>query len=349
MKKIIIIALFLTSGLSAFAGNKDRSGQAGASELLINPWARSSGLSNINQARVTGFESMRLNIAGLAFTKKLELGFARSIYMAGSGLGVSAFGMGINLGEDKGVLGVDLMSVNFGDIQITTTDLPDGGTGTYKPQFISLGVSYAKSFSNAIHGGVTVRGITERIADVGATGVALDAGIQYVSGKDDNIHFGISLKNVGTPMRFSGDGLSYRSDVSDKGYQLTVNNRAEKFELPTVLAIGGAYDFYFDDNEVHSNRLTAFANFTSNSFTKDQIGLGLEYALREMFMLRVGYNYEPQITSSENRTNVFTGLSGGVSFDVPLKKDGPKICIDYSYRTTNPFNGTHTLGLKLNL
>lgn len=29
------------------AGNKDRSGQAGASELLINPWAKSSGCGGV--------------------------------------------------------------------------------------------------------------------------------------------------------------------------------------------------------------------------------------------------------------------------------------------------------------
>jgi len=50
MKKIygILLAIFLVGLVSfpsqyAAAGNKDRSGQAGASELLINPWARSSG------------------------------------------------------------------------------------------------------------------------------------------------------------------------------------------------------------------------------------------------------------------------------------------------------------------
>ena len=43
-----LVALFFI-GIIAFpvnevnAGNKDRVGQAGADELLINPWARSSG------------------------------------------------------------------------------------------------------------------------------------------------------------------------------------------------------------------------------------------------------------------------------------------------------------------
>ncbi|NDC72211.1 MAG: hypothetical protein EBZ62_01975 [Sphingobacteriia bacterium] len=43
-----------------------------------------------------------------------------------------------------------------------------------------------------------------------ASGVAFDAGIQYITGPDDRIKFGISLRNVGTPISFSGDGLAAR-------------------------------------------------------------------------------------------------------------------------------------------
>ena len=38
---IVLLIAFLTFDLSA--GNKDRVGQAGATELLILPWARSAG------------------------------------------------------------------------------------------------------------------------------------------------------------------------------------------------------------------------------------------------------------------------------------------------------------------
>ena len=44
--RYIVLSFVVLLGLSApqaFAGNKDRSGQAGASELLINPWAATSG------------------------------------------------------------------------------------------------------------------------------------------------------------------------------------------------------------------------------------------------------------------------------------------------------------------
>src|SRR5690348_18011416 len=57
----------------AKAGNPARAGQAGASEILIDPWAGTSGFAGANQSCVTGIEAQFLNIAGLAFTPHTEV------------------------------------------------------------------------------------------------------------------------------------------------------------------------------------------------------------------------------------------------------------------------------------
>ncbi|UPT67063.1 MAG: hypothetical protein M0D57_22080 [Sphingobacteriales bacterium JAD_PAG50586_3] len=75
------------------------------------------------------------------------------------------------------------MSIDAGDIMITTVDLPEGGIGTYKPRFTNIHLSYAKAFSNSIYGGIAVKIINEAIPDVSAMGFAFDAGVQYVTGK----------------------------------------------------------------------------------------------------------------------------------------------------------------------
>lgn len=56
--------------------------------------------------------------------------------------------------------------------------------------------------------GVTFKFVNESISNVGARAMALDAGVQYVTGANDNFKFGISLRNVGTKMRYIGEGLS---------------------------------------------------------------------------------------------------------------------------------------------
>jgi hypothetical protein len=343
-----LTAAFLSAVSPVLAGNEDRAGQAGATELLINPWTRSSGWGGINIANVRGLESQYNNVAGLAFTKKTDVSYSFTDWLKGSDVKINSLGIAQKVGE-TGVLGLSVMSMSFGDIQITTNDLPEGGVGTFSPQFINIGLSYAKAFSNSIYGGITVRLISEAASDVKATGVAFDAGIQYVTGFNeakDNLKFGISLKNVGTPMKYSGDGLSFRGNPPVyTTYQQTIESRTETFELPSLVNIGVSYDF--KPAELH--RITAAASFTSNSFTYDQFGIGAEYSFKEFVSLRLGYLSEKDLGSSEDRLTALTGFNGGISIDLPLGKGGKKFGIDYSYRSTQFYDGSHGIGLRLML
>ena len=87
MKRILAILTTATllTGTTVYAGNPDRRGEAGAYELLMNGWARSSGFWSMNSANIKGIESERINVAGLAFTKKTEIAAAYTLWMQGSG------------------------------------------------------------------------------------------------------------------------------------------------------------------------------------------------------------------------------------------------------------------------
>lgn len=348
----LIVALLASPMLVLNAGNPDRKGEAGAYELLINPWARPGGLNGLNTSRVQGIEAMRFNAAGLAFVRKTEVLFSHTRWIVGTDVSINAAGIAQKVGEGN-VLGLSIMSVDVGDLIRTTTDNPEG-IGTFKPRFLNMGLSFAKAFSNSIYAGAVVRVINEGIADVSATGVALDAGLQYVTGKRDNARFGVSLRNVGTPMRFNGDGLTFRGEAPSGEYNQTLKQRSEKFELPSLLHIGASYDFYLDEQataeeEIPDLRLTVVANFTSNSFGKDQYGGGLEFGYKEYFALRAGYRYEQDITNADERTTVYTGIAAGVSVNIPIKKDGPSFGLDYAYQHTDQFSGTHLIGARFNL
>lgn len=340
---LILITAFCFS-LKVNAGNEDRSGQAGASELLINPWARSAGWGQANNANVRGLESMFMNIAGTAFTQKTEMIFARTNWLQGSGVNINAFGLSTRVSE-TGVLSLAVTSMSFGEIDITTVDLPEGGVGTFSPSLMNIAIGYAKSFSNSIYGGVTLKIITESVSDATAQGVAIDAGIQYVTGDAENIKFGIVMKNVGPRMKFTGDGLSFRGFIPGNVNQLTVQQRSADFELPSLICIGAAYDFTLGDNHT----LTAAGNFTSNSFVKDQYSLGMEYGFKSYLKLRAGLCYEKGMFESD-RTTALTGPTAGFTVDVPMNKEkGSTFGLDYSYRASNPFQGVHSIGVRISL
>lgn len=346
-------AIVISSAL--FAGNSDRSGQAGGTQLLINPFARSAGWGGANTAFASGLEAQYLNVAGVAHTEKTELLIARTSWLVGTGININSFGFSQKVGN-SGALAFGVMAMDFGDIPVTTVEQPEGNIGTFKPQFLNMNLSYAKEFSNSIYGGLNVKVISENIANLRASGVCFDGGIQYVTsfGKDKelgrkNVHFGIALKNVGPQVRYRGDGLTAKATLTSTGKPQTVDMRSQQYDLPSLVNIGASYDYYFS-KENNNQRLTAALNFTSNSFTQDQFNVGFEYGYKQMFMLRAGMVYEKGIFNADERKTALTGPTFGFTADLPLSKAmNRKFGIDYAYRTTNPFAGVHTIGLRLKI
>ncbi len=332
---------------SAMAGNDERRGTAGASELLINPWARSTGWGGVNYANIRGIESMFSNVAGLAFVNNIEVAYTNTILYGGksglnSGASMNTFGLGVRVFE-AGVLGVYVSTMSFGDLPVTTYDSPEiGANGTFSPNYMNINVAYAHSFTNTIHGGVVFKLATETTDNVSGSGFAIDAGIQYVTGENDELKFGISLKNWGPSMKHGGTGHSLVM-TNHAGNSFTVETRSAEMELPTCLNIGLSYDFLI---EKWSQRLTVAGSFTSNAFLRDNFALGLEYGLLNILQLRAGYVFQSGLLTGDAAT-ANTGICAGASVDVPLsKKEGSNIglTIDYSYRTASPLKGTHAIG-----
>ncbi|MBK9151892.1 MAG: PorV/PorQ family protein [Saprospiraceae bacterium] len=328
------------------AGNPDRQGQAGGGELLMNPWGRSAGLHSMTTSSAMGVEAMRINIAGLSRIRKSEFGLSNNRLFEGTGMTLNALGFATRMGE-SGALGVEIASLDFGKIPVTTVNQPEGSGGNFTPSFFQVALGYSYTYANRISVGMLVRGISESIPDVSAFGYAIDAGVQYVTGEKENFKLGIALRNIGSPMRFGGQGLSVqRSNPDPAGgviYDLTFDSRSADFELPSMLNIGVSYDQYFGEE----NYLRILGNFTSNAFSRDQVGVGGEFSFQNLITLRAGYKIDLG-DNTDGTQNVYTGFSGGVSVEVPFKKGGDNnLGFDYGYRATNPFRGTHNFTVRL--
>jgi hypothetical protein len=356
-----------------------RAGQAGFTQLLINGWGQSSGMGNSNSAGVSGVESFYQNIAGLGKTNGTDLAFSRTSWLGGTGININSFGFAQKISE-SGVLGLSVMSFAIGQIPITTVEQPDGGLGTYKPSISNINLGYAYTFGKGISAGINFKVVSESTPDVRTGGIALDAGIQYATNllnsdakgskakyqsdnpaalREGDIHFGVSIKNLGPDLKYQGDGLASKSSIGGNSYTTTTSQRTDKTQLPSLVNIGLAYDFRLDrKEELYWHRLTAAANFTNNSFSSNQTSIGLEYAFKEILMFRTGFDYEKGIFKYDTRRTAYTGVCFGTSVQFALGKkiDNKKyrdnsslIAIDYSYRATNPFSGTHTFGIRIKL
>jgi opacity protein-like surface antigen len=346
LRYILSVLVVVCLSAKSFAGNPDRQGEAGAYELLMNPWAPSAGLHTINTASISGVEAMRLNPAGLVRVDKLQVMLGHANYMQGTDIRLNAIGLSRKVGGN-GAFGLSIMAVDFGEIQVTTDDQPEGTGATYSPNFFNIGLSYSHIFENKVSVGITVRGVSQSLSDIAAFGLAIDAGIQYVTGPQDNFKIGISLRNVGSPMKFGGEGLSEQRPSPNRGsYELTYNQRAAEFSMPSMLNLGVAYDLY----PFEHHRVSLMGNFTSHSFSRDQLGAGVEYSLRDLFKLRAAYKYD--MGSEEDAAQpLYSGLSAGASIDFPLSRENKstKVGIDYAYRATRIYNGTHNISLRFSL
>jgi hypothetical protein len=328
---------------SAYAGNPQRAGQAGAPELLINPWARSAGWGGVNVAGVTGVQASFINIAGIASTEGTEVSFTNTQWLIGAGIGINAAGFNQSVGDD-GVLAASFVSFDYGSWERTTVENPEGGIGSVSPSTAIIGLGYAQRFTESIRGGVNIKLYTTSMVDLTVTAASVDAGVQYISGERDQVKFGITLKNIGPAASYEGEGQSITLTVPQGGYAQEFNERSQSFELPATLSLGGSYDFEFDQQ-----RLTVAASFQSNSFEKDIYTVGAEYGWKDIVMVRAGYNFLDN-RSFEETTSVLSGLTAGVSFDVPLSKDNDNsFKLDYSYRTTSFFSGVHGIGVTIEI
>ena len=347
MKNAFVVGAAILSSFAATAGNEDRVGSAGASHMLVNPWARSSALGDAGIANTNGLEATFTNIAGLAFTKKTQIKFNYSNWLGNAGIAFNSAGIAQRISEND-VIAVSVQSMNFGDIPITTVDNPEGDIGFFTPRANVFNVGYARSFSQSIYGGINFKVISENIANLRASGVAIDAGIRYVTGEQDQIKFGITLKNVGPVMRFRGDGLANQINYVSTGNVATLEQRSATYEMPSLLGIGASYDFIFDEN----NKLTMALGFTANSFSKDQYRLGADYQMtgdKVAFSVRAGFVYEESLLSVENRSNALIGPSAGFSVDALVGENQNALGIEYAARFAGIFGVIHTIGATISL
>jgi hypothetical protein len=335
---LAVCALVLLVATEVFAGAGNRAGTNGASELLIPVGARDIALGGSTIATTRGVEALFWNPAGVArMQNSASLYFSYMSYFADIGVSYGAVSTKL---EGFGALSLSLKSLAIGDIPVTTTLSPDGTGESFRPQFLTLGLSYSRELSDRIAVGLTASIISERMGDVSATGVAFDVGVMYenLAGLE-GLSIGVAVKNIGPQMTFDGSGLLSQASVATQNrppqlYAL----QAAAFELPSTIEFGVGYKRSIDG----ANTVLLAGSFQSNNFSDDEYKVGLEYSYQDLLFLRGGYNLAQQ--SSDEREYLFGPTFGaGVRYSVGTTELG----FDYAYRTMDVFEANHVFSLKL--
>ena len=335
MKKIILIMILIAT--SIYAGDVARKGTTGAEQLLIPVGARGIATGGSFLANMTGLESIYYNPAGLDVYPQTEAMFSYVNYLAD--INVSYFAVGTSLG-DFGSIGLDLKSLDFGDIPVTTEQFPDGTGQTYSPSFLTLGFTYSKVLTDRISIGTNLKLISENIQNTNATGFAIDAGVQYRF--SESLMLGAAVKNIGSNMAYSGQDLSDRTGIpgsipgsSSGSYEIIT----ESFQIPSFFQLSLTYALNFNEQ----NNLLIAGAYTANNSFEDVGNLGLEYGFMKNFFVRGGYNFLMQ-----NSSDYIYGMTFGAGIDYNI---GGQVgfVFDYAFRDVKDFpTANHIFTIKLN-
>jgi opacity protein-like surface antigen len=336
MKKILLLFLVILLAASVYAGDVARKGTTGAEQLLIPVGARGIATGGSFLANVSGLESIYYNPAGLDVTQRTEAMFSYVSYLAD--INVSYFAVGTSLG-DFGSIGIDLKTLDFGDIPVTTVQFPDGDGTTYSPTYLTLGFTYSKVLTDRISIGTNLKLITEDIQNTSASGFAVDAGVQYRF--SESLSLAAVVKNIGTNMEYSGTDLNVNTGIpgtvpgaQDGVYQVV----AESFQIPSYFQLALTYNLNLNEK----NSLLFGGAYTANNSLEDIANFGLEYGFMNIFFVRGGYNY-----LMENSSDYIYGLTFGAGIDYQLGGD-VGFAFDYAFRDVKEFpSANHIFTVKL--
>jgi len=235
-------------------------------------------------------------------------------------------------GQDVGIFGFTVQSVDYGDIQETVLATNERGyldIGTFRPSGLVLGVGYARALSDKFSIGGHVKWVFQNLG----------------SGVTDIVMGELIRKNFKKDIPAFDFGILYRTGYKSLNFGMTVRNFAtevtyveESFQLPLTFKIGvsmNVFDLTSMDHEVHS-LLLAFDAEHPRDF-QEQVRIGLEYEFAQTLSLRAG------VVSPSDEYNYSLGL--GLHRNVV----GVILGVDYSFTIMDHFNDVHRFALQIGL
>ncbi|MBA4251674.1 MAG: DUF3308 domain-containing protein [Chlorobiaceae bacterium] len=329
--KNIITIITLMVFASTFVHAQTKLAQAGFKFLSMNPDPRGSALADA----MTGFSNnsfaMFSNPSAMSELETMTDVFVGQTNWIAD-INYYSGGAALNFFDGQyGVVGVSFVFVDYGDLRATTRAQNEQGfmdIGTFSPNALSLGLTYAKALSEKFSVGGTVKYVRQSLGttvtgfdasrthqkseNINST-VAFDFGMLYKTGFE-SLNFGMSIRNFAKEMKYVQEG----------------------FQLPLTFRIGlqmNALDFVPNiDRDLHKFYVTTdAANFRDHP---EQLALGGEYVFMNTLSLRVGYSFP----------NDERGFTAGVGIQRNLGTLG--LGIDYGYIPFGIFDNVHKFSFR---
>jgi len=269
-KKFVKIVFYQLIFLGQFCFvNTKLAGTTSAEFLKLSYGTRPSSLGETYVAIANDSSAIFWNPAGLSLVTWNELLASYNSWIQDIKIGSLSYAMPFG---QTGSIGLGIMYLNSGSI--TKREETKDDAGSYDVKNTGYCVGYGSEFFQNISLGISLKYLSEKIDSESGTGFAADLGGLYMTQINAlPLNFGVSLLNLGGSM---GPG-----DKSDLPKNLKVGFSLKLFEEKVTVNTELDYPFISD--------MTA--------------GMGFEYMLSEIFVLRFGYKlFRDDLTGIEPLT-----------------------------------------------
>ncbi len=308
--------------------------QTGFQFLSVVSDAEVSALGGVATSRQLGSSSLFFNPATMATLEdRIEISASMNQFIAG--IKHNAFSAAFRPAQGKyGVLGVSVQNIDYGDKIYGTVVNPSDpkgytDTGDFSPTAMAVGVGYAKKLSSFFALGGHFKYATQNLGNT----VIPTVDDTLNATKDIENELKATAADFGT--YFESGVRSINFGMSVRNYSQEVKYVTESFQLPLAFTLGVSGDLIemITGNASSFQKATLSAEMTHYRAHPEQIMIGLDYQLLELFAFRAGYvanNYEDDL-----------------SFGVGVKKFG--LVADYAYTPFGIFGNVQRITIRFSL
>jgi hypothetical protein len=328
---IFVILLIVGYG-TAPADEFKNVGHSGANFLQIPVDAAGAAMGNSYVAMAHGVSGLYWNPAAIHLSEGTEVQLSAANWILDTR--IANLGITHHLGR-YGTVGIAISSFTMDEMEITTESNPNGTGQYFDAGNFAGGISYAVSFTDQFIFGVSAKYVHEYIWDASSGAFAFDFGSMFRVPDFYDMRLGITILNFGGTLNMSGAPIDERlEEEAEAGIPNNPRSQrlADTYSLPQIFEVGIAFDPYIEPDR-HRFTVTATANDPNDNQTRSSFGL--EYAFREMIMLRGGFKigYDEQ--------NLSLGLG------TRLEIAGILTHLDYAYVDFGIFSDMHFLTFRV--
>ncbi len=320
MKKFIIIVLsiIIVSTVPAFSEVFAPVGTSTGQFLTIGVGGREVAMGEAVTALTEGSGSVFWNPSGVVDAGGHDLYAAYNPWPAGIHVGAFSYAY---KHQSWGTFAANAKYVNFGEMEITTVQNPNGTGQMLQMNNYALGLTYGRYLTDRVSMGLTAKLVHEKYGNNGYNIVAWDVGIIYRA-SFRNMKIGMSILNFSNKVQYSGTYIDYSNS---KSYLTNTERPFDEWSLPMTFRFGAVIDVY----NRGVNKLIAAMDMIHPNDNREQYNIGLEYAYDQMVFFRAGYK--------------LTADTGGFSTGLGLNWNN--IVLDYALCSMGDLGLTNRLSL----